>query len=52
VVPVLSDAGVLAQPVGKLAIAGASAGEVAAVVLLSVGLAGPAPERQRGARNG
>jgi Kef-type K+ transport system membrane component KefB len=40
VVPVLSDAGVLAQPVGRLAIAGASAGEVAAVVLLSVGLAG------------
>lgn len=40
VVPVLSDAGVLAQPVGRLAVAGASAGEVAAVVLLSVGLAG------------
>lgn len=40
VVPVLSDAGVLAQPVGRLAVAGASAGEVAAVVVLSVGLAG------------
>ncbi len=40
VVPVLSDAGALGQPVGKLAIAGASAGEVAAVVLLSIGLAG------------
>jgi Kef-type K+ transport system membrane component KefB len=40
VVPVLSDAGVLGRPVGRLAIAGASAGEVAAVVLLSVGLAG------------
>ena len=40
VVPVLSDAGALAQPVGRLAVAGASAGEVAAVVLLSVGLAG------------
>ncbi|MHA6784105.1 cation:proton antiporter [Pseudonocardia saturnea] len=40
VVPVLSDAGVLALPVGRLAVAGASAGEVAAVVLLSVGLAG------------
>lgn len=39
VVPVLSDAGVLAKPVGRLAIAGASAGEVVAVVLLSVGLA-------------
>jgi Kef-type K+ transport system membrane component KefB len=40
VVPVRSDAGVLAQPVGRIALAGASAGEVAAVVLLSVGLAG------------
>jgi Kef-type K+ transport system membrane component KefB len=40
VVPVLSDAGVLARPVGRIALAGASAGEVAAVVLLSVGLAG------------
>ena len=39
VVPVLSDAGVLARPVGRIALAGASAGEVAAVVLLSVGLA-------------
>ena len=40
VVPVLSDAGVLARPVGRIALAGASAGEVAAVVVLSVGLAG------------
>jgi Kef-type K+ transport system membrane component KefB len=40
IVPVLSDAGALARPVGKLAVAGASVGEVAAVVLLSVGLAG------------
>ena len=40
VVPVLSDADALARPVGRLAVAGASAGEVAAVVLLSVGLAG------------
>jgi Kef-type K+ transport system membrane component KefB len=40
VVPVLSDADVLARPVGRIAVAGASAGEVAAVVLLSVGLAG------------
>jgi Kef-type K+ transport system membrane component KefB len=40
VVPVLSDAGALGRPVGRLAVAGASAGEVAAVVLLSVGLAG------------
>jgi Kef-type K+ transport system membrane component KefB len=40
VVPVLGDAGVRDRPVGRLAIAGASAGEVAAVVLLSVGLAG------------
>jgi Kef-type K+ transport system membrane component KefB len=40
VVPVLSDAGTLGRPVGRLAVAGASAGEVAAVVLLSVGLAG------------
>ncbi|MGI5127913.1 cation:proton antiporter [Pseudonocardia sp. CA-107938] len=39
VVPVLSDAGALAQPVGRLALAGAASGEVAAVVLLSVGLA-------------
>jgi Kef-type K+ transport system membrane component KefB len=39
VVPVLADAGALARPVGQLALAGASAGEVAAVVLLSVGLA-------------
>jgi Kef-type K+ transport system membrane component KefB len=40
VVPVVADAGALARPVGRMAIAGASAGEVAAVVLLSVGLAG------------
>lgn len=40
VVPVLSDADALGRPVGQLAVAGASAGEVAAVVLLSVGLAG------------
>jgi Kef-type K+ transport system membrane component KefB len=40
VVPVLADAGRLADPVGRLTIAGASAGEIAAVVLLSVGLAG------------
>jgi Kef-type K+ transport system membrane component KefB len=40
VVPVLSDAGVLERPVGRITLAGASAGEVAAVVLLSVGLAG------------
>lgn len=40
IVPVLADAGVLDRPVGRLAVAGASAGEVAAVVLLSVGLAG------------
>lgn len=40
VVPVLADAGALTRPVGRIAIAGASAGEVAAVVLLSVGLAG------------
>lgn len=40
VVPVLADAGALDRPVGRLALAGASAGEVAAVVVLSVGLAG------------
>ena len=40
VVPVLSDAGALARPVGRLTVAGASAGEVVAVVLLSVGLTG------------
>ena len=39
VVPVLADAGASARPIGRIAIAGASAGEVAAVVLLSVGLA-------------
>lgn len=39
IVPVLADAGALARPVGQLAVAGASAGEVAAVVLLSVGVA-------------
>ena len=40
IVPMLNDAGALTRPVGRLAVAGASAGEVAAVVLLSVGLAG------------
>lgn len=40
IVPVLADAGALQQPVGRLAVAGASAGEIAAVVVLSVGLAG------------
>jgi Kef-type K+ transport system membrane component KefB len=40
VVPVLADAGALDRPVGRITLAGASAGEVAAVVLLSVGLAG------------
>jgi Kef-type K+ transport system membrane component KefB len=40
VVPVLSDAGALDRPVGRVTLAGASAGEVTAVVLLSVGLAG------------
>jgi len=40
VVPVLADAGQLSAPVGRMTIVGASAGEVAAVVLLSVGLAG------------
>jgi len=36
--PVRADAGALGRPIGRIAIAGASAGEVAAVVLLSVGL--------------
>jgi Kef-type K+ transport system membrane component KefB len=40
VVPVLADAGVLHEPVGVLAVACASAGEVAAVVALSLGGAG------------
>jgi Kef-type K+ transport system membrane component KefB len=40
VVPVLADAGALDRPVGRLTVAGASAGEVVAVVLLSVGLTG------------
>jgi Kef-type K+ transport system membrane component KefB len=40
IVPVLADADVLTRPVGRIAVAGASAGEVAAVVVLSVGLAG------------
>jgi Kef-type K+ transport system membrane component KefB len=40
VVPVLADADALDRPVGRMAVAGASAGEVAAVVLLSVGLSG------------
>jgi Kef-type K+ transport system membrane component KefB len=40
IVPVLADADALSRPVGRLAVAGASAGEVAAVVVLSVGLSG------------
>jgi Kef-type K+ transport system membrane component KefB len=40
IVPVLADAGVLHQPIGVLTVACASAGEVAAVVALSVGVAG------------
>jgi Kef-type K+ transport system membrane component KefB len=40
IVPVLADAGVLHQPVGVLTVAGASAGEVASVVALSLGVAG------------
>jgi Kef-type K+ transport system membrane component KefB len=40
IVPVLADAGVLHAPVGVLAVACASAGEVAAVVALSLGGAG------------
>src|SRR3954449_5115291 len=36
IVPVLKDAGVADRPVGQLAIAGASTGEVSAVVLLSL----------------
>lgn len=40
VVPVLADSGALERPVGRITLAAASAGEVAAVVLLSVGLAG------------
>jgi Kef-type K+ transport system membrane component KefB len=40
IVPVLGDAGVLHQPIGVLTVACASAGEVAAVVALSVGVAG------------
>src|SRR4051812_8185265 len=40
VVPVLADAGASGRPIGRVAVAGASAGEVAAVVLLSVGLSG------------
>ena len=40
VVPVLADAGVLHEPVGVLTVACASAGEVAAVVALSLGVGG------------
>ncbi len=40
IVPVLADAGALHRPVGVLIVAGASAGEVAAVVALSLGVAG------------
>ncbi|NMN94011.1 cation:proton antiporter [Antrihabitans stalactiti] len=40
IVPVLADSGALDKPVGRLTVAGASAGEIAAVVVLSVGLAG------------
>ena len=40
IVPVLADASVLHRPVGVLTVACASAGEVAAVVALSVGVAG------------
>src|SRR5690348_14450842 len=40
VVPVLADSGALNRPIGRVAVAGAPAGEVAAVVLLSVGLSG------------
>ncbi|MDP9219512.1 MAG: cation:proton antiporter, partial [Actinomycetota bacterium] len=36
VVPILKDAGVIERPVGQLTIAGASAGDVTAVVLLSL----------------
>src|SRR3954454_23308934 len=36
IIPILKDAGVSEQPVGQLAIAGASLGEVSAVVLLSL----------------
>jgi Kef-type K+ transport system membrane component KefB len=40
IVPVLADSGALHRPVGMLAVASASAGEVAAVVALSVGVGG------------
>jgi Kef-type K+ transport system membrane component KefB len=40
IVPVLADAGALHRPTGILAVAGASAGEVAAVVALSLGAGG------------
>jgi Kef-type K+ transport system membrane component KefB len=40
VIPVLADAGALHRPAGILAVAGASAGEVAAVVALSLGAGG------------
>ncbi len=49
VVPVLADAGALDRPIGRVTVAGASAGEVAAVVLLSVGFAaGDTPPAVRG----
>jgi Kef-type K+ transport system membrane component KefB len=38
--PVLADAGALHRPIGIIAVAGASAGEVAAVVALSLGAGG------------
>lgn len=41
VVPVLADAGALHRRAGVLAVAGASAGEVAAVIALSLGVGGP-----------
>ncbi|RDH76681.1 cation:proton antiporter [Mycolicibacterium moriokaense] len=40
IVPVLADSGALHRPAGMLAVAGASAGEVAAVVALSLGVGG------------
>src|SRR4051794_28979315 len=43
--PLLRDAGLLAQPVGRLTLAGAALGEVAAVLLISIGFSvahGPA----------
>lgn len=40
IVPVLADAGALHRPIGVLTVACASAGEIAAVVALSLGVAG------------